>query len=68
VVSVVVHLAQGSYHDPVIQRMVICLGLGAIAGAQAGAYFSHRIHGRAIERALAVSLGLVGIRILMGQL
>jgi uncharacterized membrane protein YfcA len=68
VVSVVVHIAQGSYHDPAIQRMVFCLGLGAIAGAQAGAYFSHRIRGRAIERALAVSLGLVGIRILMGQL
>jgi uncharacterized membrane protein YfcA len=68
VVSVVVHIVQGSYHDPVIQRMVCCLGLGAIAGAQAGAYFSHRIQGRAIERALAVSLGLVGIRILFGQL
>jgi len=67
-VSVAVHLAQGSYQDPAIQRMVICLGIGAIIGAQAGAYFSHRIRGRAIERALAVSLGLVGIRILLGQL
>jgi uncharacterized membrane protein YfcA len=68
VVSVIVHLVQGSYQDTAIQRMVVCLGLGAIIGAQVGAYFSHRVHGRAIERALAVSLGLVGIRILLGQL
>ncbi|MBN9380636.1 MAG: sulfite exporter TauE/SafE family protein [Chitinophagaceae bacterium] len=68
VVSVVVHIVQGSYQDPWIQRMVLSLGVGAIIGAQVGAYFSHRIRGRAIERALAVSLGLVGIRILLGHL
>jgi uncharacterized membrane protein YfcA len=68
VVSVVVHVVQGSYRDPGIQRMVLSLGTGAIIGAQIGAYFSHRIRGRAIERALAVSLGLVGIRILLGYL
>lgn len=68
VVSVVVHIAQGSYNEPVIQQMVLCLGSGAVIGAQVGAYFSPRIRGRAIERALAVSLGLVGIRILLGQL
>jgi len=67
-VSVVVHLAQGSYQDPMIQRMVLSLGTGAVIGAQAGAYFSHRIRGRVIERALAVSLGLVGMRILLGQI
>ena len=65
IVSVIVHLVQGSYSDPSVQRMVLWLGLGAIAGAQAGAWFSRRIHGHAIERALAVSLGLVGIRILL---
>jgi uncharacterized membrane protein YfcA len=66
-VSVVVHMLRGNYHDPAIQRMVLYLGIGAILGAQAGAYFSHRVKGRAIERALAVSLGLVGIRILLGH-
>jgi uncharacterized membrane protein YfcA len=65
IVSVIVHLVQGSYSDPSVQRMVLWLGLGAIAGAQAGAWFSRRIRGHAIERALAVSLGLVGIRILL---
>jgi uncharacterized membrane protein YfcA len=67
VVSVIVHIVQGSYQDPAILRMVVFLGIGAIVGAQIGAYFSHRVRGRAIERALAVSLGLVGIRILLGQ-
>jgi uncharacterized membrane protein YfcA len=42
--------------------------LGAIVGAQAGAWFSRRIRGHAIEKALAISLGLVGIRILLGSL
>ena len=60
-------MLRGNYHDPAIQRMVLYLGIGAILGAQAGAYFSHRVKGRAIERALAVSLGLVGIRILLGH-
>ncbi|MHA4811921.1 sulfite exporter TauE/SafE family protein [Flavitalea flava] len=68
VVSVIVHLLQGSYQDPLVQSLVLCLGLGAVAGAQLGAYFSHRIKGNAIEKALAFSLGLVGIRILFGQL
>ncbi len=68
VVSVVVHFVQGSYQDDLIQRMVLSLGAGAIIGAQAGAYFSHRIRGQAIERALAISLGLVGMRILLGQI
>lgn len=67
-VSVVVHIVQGSYQDVMIQRMVLSLGAGAIIGAQVGAYFSHRIRGQAIERALAVSLGLVGMRILLGQI
>ena len=68
VVTVVVHIVQGTYADPVVLRMVVCLGLGAIGGAQVGAYFSHRIKGGAIEKALAVSLGLVGLRIVLGHL
>jgi uncharacterized membrane protein YfcA len=68
VVSVIVHVIQGSYNDPMIFRLVTYLGIGAILGAQSGAWFSHRVRGRAIEKALAVSLGLVGIRILLGNL
>jgi uncharacterized protein len=68
IVTVIVHIIQGSYRDPAIERLVLYLGVGAIAGAQLGAWFSHGIKGRAIEKALAISLGLVGIRILVGHL
>jgi len=67
-VSVIVHIIQGSYNDPAIEKLVLYLGIGAIIGAQSGAWCSHQVKGRAIERALAVSLGLVGIRILLGNL
>lgn len=41
------------------------LGLGAVVGAQAGAHISTRLHGSGIIRALAIALGIVGLRILM---
>jgi uncharacterized membrane protein YfcA len=65
-VSVIVHISEGSYSDPHILHMVEWLGIGVIVGAQAGAHFSQKIRGKAITRALAFSLGLVGIRILLG--
>ena len=64
-VSVVVHLVNGNYNDPQVLRIVIGLSAGAIAGAQLGASLSHRIRGRMVIRALAVCLGIVGIRILL---
>ena len=63
-VSVVVHLTNGNYSDPHVLRMVIGISIGVIAGAQLGALLSHKIHGNIIIRALAVCLGLVGLRIL----
>lgn len=67
-VSVVVHMAQGTYDSPAVLRMVLGLGIGVIAGAQLGAWFSHRIKGTAIVRALAICLALVGLRLLLGVL
>ncbi len=67
-VSVIVHIINGSYNDPQVLRMVILLSIGVIGGAQLGAYLSHKIHGNIIIRALAVCLGLVGLRILFGGL
>ena len=64
-VSVLVHIYNGNYNDPAILKMVIWLGIGAIAGAQLGAFLSRRIKGMIIIKALAISLGLVSIRILM---
>ena len=67
-VSVVTHIFEGSYSDPGVLRMVLGIGAGAIAGAQLGAFLSHKIRGNIIIRALAICLGLVGIRILLGSL
>ena len=64
-VSVIVHIYNGNYNDPAIFRMVLWLGIGVIIGAQIGAFLSRKMKGKIIIKALAVSLGLVGIRILM---
>ena len=65
-VSVITHLLRGNYDDPMVLRMVLTLSAGAVAGAQLGAFLSHKIKGKTIIRALAACLGLVGIRILFG--
>jgi uncharacterized membrane protein YfcA len=44
---------------------VAFLSLGAVVGAQAGAHVSNLLKGSGIIRALAIALGIVGIRILM---
>lgn len=67
-VSVLVHVFNGSYDDPYVLRMVISLAIGVLAGAQLGAYLSHKIHGSIIIRVLAACIGLVGLRILIGTL
>ena len=63
-VSVAVHFIDGSYSDPHVVKMVLGLSLGVIPGAQLGAYLSRRINGTIIVKALALSLALVGVRIL----
>jgi uncharacterized membrane protein YfcA len=63
-VSVTVHFINGNYSDPMVMRMVICLIIGVIPGAQIGARLSRVLKGGAIIKALAVSLALVGLRIL----
>ncbi|MBC8034210.1 MAG: sulfite exporter TauE/SafE family protein [Chitinophagaceae bacterium] len=64
-VSVLVHIAKGSYGEPGILRMVAGIGVGVVPGAFIGAYISHKIQNRTIIEVLAVCLGLVGIRILL---
>ena len=66
-VSVIVHIAGGSYDDPVILKMTIGLIIGVVPGAQLGAYLSRSMHGRMIIKALAISLGIVGVRILVSR-
>lgn len=66
-VSVMVHIFGGSYHDPLILKMTVGLISGVIPGAQLGAFLSSKINGKMIIKALAVSLGVVGIRILLSR-
>jgi uncharacterized protein len=64
-VSVIVHYFQGNYNDPVVVKMVIGIVIGVSPGAQLGAFLSRKINGKYIIKALAVSIGIVGIKILI---
>lgn len=58
----IVHIATGVFSQGALATL--CLAMGALVGAQLGAYLSGRIHGNWIVRGLAIALGFVGIRIL----
>ncbi len=64
-VSVTVHLIDGHYNDPLIQRLILGLAVGVVIGAQCGAFISHKVKTHVIIKALAVCLAIVGIRILL---
>jgi uncharacterized protein len=66
-VSVIVHYLQGNYSDPVVVKMVVGIIIGVIPGAQLGAFLSRKINGKYIIKALAVSIGIVGIKILISR-
>ncbi|MCX7017306.1 MAG: sulfite exporter TauE/SafE family protein [Candidatus Sumerlaeota bacterium] len=57
------HVATGAFHHGV--RRTIALAIGVVLGAPLGARFSDRVQGRWIIRALAVSLALVGLRLII---
>lgn len=67
-VSVIVHYYNGVYDAPIVLKTVLSLSVGIVVGAQIGAYLSKHIKGLIIVKALAVCLGIVGIRILVAQL
>ncbi len=67
IVSVITHFFQGSYENPIVLKMAIGLSIGVIPGAQLGAYLSRKIKGKVIIKALAFSLAIVGIRILISN-
>ncbi len=62
----VVHIARGEFAT--CAAMTLCLAMGALPGAQFGAWLSGRLRGVWIIRCLAVALGSVGIRILIKAL
>lgn len=58
----IVHIATGSFSHGGVHQTV-CLAIGVMLGAQAGAVLSNRVHGIWIIRSLAAALAFVGIRI-----
>ncbi|MCZ2222741.1 MAG: sulfite exporter TauE/SafE family protein [Chitinophagales bacterium] len=64
-VSVIVHYIQGSYEGFETLKMVIALSIGVIPGAILGAKLSRKVKSIFIIKALAISLGIVGIRIFL---
>ena len=66
-VSVIVHYLQGNYDDPLIVKMVIGLVIGVVPGAQLGAYLSRKINGKYIIKALAISICILGVKILLSR-
>lgn len=66
-VSVIAHFFEGNYESPLVIKMVIGLAIGVIPGAQMGAFLSRKINEKLIIKALAVSIGIVGIKILLSR-
>ncbi|MBX2931008.1 MAG: sulfite exporter TauE/SafE family protein [Chitinophagaceae bacterium] len=67
-VSVFIHYLEGSYEDIETLRMILSLALGVIPGAILGAKLSRKVKGKFILKALAISLAIVGARILFSAL
>lgn len=63
-----VHFATGDLAWDRSLFQAAMLALGAVPGAQIGAYFSRRVHDRHIIQALAVGLVLVGVRLALKAL
>ena len=61
--ATVVHVADGTLAWNVVLARSSAIAVGAIVGAQVGAYFSHRVRGDTILRALGGALILVAARL-----
>lgn len=59
-----VHVINGTLQHGL--KIALFIGIGVITGAQIGAYFSNKIKSKAIVKALAVALIIVGLRLLFG--
>ena len=59
-----VHLANGTLSGRALEQAV-ALGIGAVVGAQAGAWLSHRLSGQAVLRLLALALVVLAARLLL---
>jgi hypothetical protein len=59
------HVLSGDFSGGTGIHRSIALSIGVIAGAQAGAVPSQRVHGVVIQRLLALALGALAIRLLL---
>lgn len=62
-----VHIGSGTLGGAALERTAL-LSIGVMIGSPVGAALSSRIPARGIMRVLAVALGLVGLRVLIGAL
>ena len=57
----ITHLVNGTLQQGL--KIALYVGIGVIAGAQVGAYFSNKVKPKGIVKALAVALIVVGVRL-----
>ncbi len=62
--ATIVHLTNGTLSGNAL-RQAVALGIGAVGGAQAGAWLSHRLSGAVVLRLLALALVALSIRLLL---
>ena len=62
--GVVMHIIDGTW--PAHPLRDLCLAIGVIGGAQLGAVIARKVSSRWIVLGLAIALGLVGVRLLIG--
>ena len=62
--GVLMHLSQGNYGSD--WHVIWWLAVGVIAGSQAGALLSRRLHGSMLIRLLSIALIITGLRLIMG--
>lgn len=62
-VGTVVHILNGTFTSGALTTVAV--SIGALAGAQIGARLSNKINAKWIIKALAIALGLVGLRMLI---
>lgn len=61
----IVHLINGTLQQGI--KIALSIGVGVIAGAQLGAYFSNKVKPKGIIKALAIALAVVGVRLLFSK-
>ncbi len=62
--GVIVHILDGTW--PVHPLRDACMAVGVVGGAQLGAFLARKLSSRWILLGLAVALGIVGVRLVIG--